>query len=127
MLIEHLNGSKFEVTVRGESLVLQIPTMDGEAPDGVQPVELLLAALGTCMLSSGVEFLRRQGDEVPSAAASLEIDDVVASRPIRVGSIDVSITTSDSFSEKQTAQFLRAASRCKVHNTLLHPPEVKID
>jgi uncharacterized OsmC-like protein len=89
------------------------------------PPELLLASLGSCAAFYAVEYLRtrnlaQSGVEVTVTADKLK-------QPARLGNFYVHVVCPVSLTVDQTEGLIRSVHHCLVHNTLLAPPEIKIE
>ena len=122
--VTHLGGSSYEIRSEDTSLIVSIPVTQDAPRSGLRPSQMLLAALGACMLSTGVEFLHGQGQETSGSA--LELDYELASRPMRISKVNTTVTLPNGLSEAQTGQFNRSIARCAIHNTLHHSVEVEV-
>lgn len=123
--VSHLGGSSYEIRSEDTSLIVSIPVTQEAPRSGLRPSQMLLAALGACMLSTGVEFLHGQGRETSGAALELEYE--LASRPMRISKVSTMVTLPEGLSKAQEGQFTRSIGRCAIHNTLHHSVEVDID
>lgn len=120
--VSHLGGSSYEVRSEDTSLIVSIPVTPEGPRSGLKPSQMLLAALGACMLSTGVEFLHALGRETSGSA--LELDYELASRPVRISKVNTTVTLPEGLTEAQSGQFTRSIGRCAIHNTLHHSVEV---
>jgi putative redox protein len=94
------------------------------AEDGFQSVELLLAALGTCMLGTMLAFAANVG--VSLDGVRLELTPTLADGPERVNSIDMQLCIDGDVEPRRLASLQRVAEHCKVHSTLTHGPELTL-
>ena len=123
--ITHLDKVKFAIHSRSHSIVCDQPTENGGEDSGMTPPELLLASLGSCAAFYAVQYLRTRnlaetGVEVTVTAEKLK-------QPARVGNFRVHVVCPVSLTEEQTEGLMRSVHHCLVHNTLLTPPEIKIE
>lgn len=96
----------------------------GASGQGPRPTDYFLAGLGSCMLGTLMDFADNQG--IDARGTRLAIASTTATRPIRLGSIEVTLQFPSTLTSVQVGQLTRAASRCKIHNTLTTAPEVNI-
>lgn len=95
---------------------------EADAPSaGFRATELLLGALGACMVGTALEFAKRQ--DMPVAGITVEVEDEVARHPTRVGKMTVSMKVDGPVSDADLERLGRVAARCKVHNTLTSESE----
>jgi uncharacterized OsmC-like protein len=94
------------------------------AEDGLRSVELLLAALGSCMLGTMLAFAENVG--VPVDGVRLELTPTLVDGPERVARIDMRLRIGGDIEPKRLASLRRVAEHCKVHSTLEHGPELTL-
>jgi len=123
--ITHLDNVKFAIHSRSHSIVCDQPAENGGEDSGMTPPELLLASLGSCAAFYAMQYLMTRnlaqtGVEVTVTAEKLK-------HPARVGNFRVHVVCPVALTEEQTEGLMRSVHHCLVHNTLLTPPEIKID
>jgi uncharacterized OsmC-like protein len=123
--ITHLDQVKFAIRSRSHSIVCDQPAENGGEDSGMTPPELLLASLGSCAAFYAVQYLKTRnlaqtGIEVTVTAEKLK-------QPARLGNFCVHVVSPVSLTEEQTEGLMRSVHHCLVHNTLLAPPEIKIE
>jgi uncharacterized OsmC-like protein len=89
------------------------------------PPEFLLASLGSCAAFYAVQYLKARklalgGVEVSVTAEKLK-------QPARVGNFRVQVTCPVPLTADQEAGLMRSVESCLIHNTLLSPPEMRIE
>ena len=118
-MVERVEGGGLEARTRD----LTLPV--GRASDDTfRSVELLLAALGSCMLGTMLVFAENVG--VPVDGVRLELTPTVVDGPERVSRIDMRLVLDGDVGPKRLASLQRVAERCKVHSTLDHGPELTL-
>lgn len=95
-----------------------------QAAGAMHSVELLLAALGSCMLGTMLAFAENVG--VPVDGVRLELTPTVVDGPERVARIDMRLRIEGDIEPKRLASLRRVAEHCKVHSTLEHLPELTL-
>ena len=123
--ITHLDQVKFAIQTRSHSIVCDQPAENGGEDSGMTPPELLLASLGSCAAFYAVQYLKTRnfaesGVEVSVTAAKLK-------SPARLGNFQIRVACPVSLTEEQTEGLMRSVHHCLIHNTLLSPPEIKIE
>jgi uncharacterized OsmC-like protein len=123
--ITHLDQVKFSIQSRSHTILCDQPAENGGEDSGMTPPELLLASLGSCAAFYAVQFLKTRnlaetGVEVTVTAEKLK-------QPARLGNFYVHVVSPVSLTEEQTEGLMRSVHHCLVHNTLLAPPEIKIE
>ena len=123
--VRQVQGRRFEVEARGLSLVVDRLEEEGGPGDGFRPTELLLGALGACMMGTMLGFAENQ--DIPVESVQVLLSDEVAEHPKRIGRMRVEMQVGGAISESQAASLRRVAARCKIHSTLAGAPEVDFD
>lgn len=89
------------------------------------PPELLLASLGSCAAFYAVQYLKSRNLEDRSVEVSVTADKL--KQPARLGNFGVRVVCPLFLTEDQTEGLMRSVHHCLIHNTLLTPPEIKIE
>ena len=123
--VTHLDQVKFAIHSRSHSIVCDQPAENGGADCGMTPPEFLLASLGSCAAFYAVQYLKARnlddcGVEVFVTAEKLK-------QPARIGNFRIKVSCPVPLSEEQEQGIMRSVHHCLVHNTLLNPPEIKIE
>jgi uncharacterized OsmC-like protein len=123
--ITHLDHVKFAIHSRSHTIVCDQPAENGGEDSGMTPPELLLASLGSCAAFYAVQYLKtrnlaQSGVEVSITAEKLK-------QPARLGNFRIHVVSPVSLTEEQTEGLMRSVHACLIHNTLLSPPEIKIE
>ncbi|MGO9777891.1 MAG: OsmC family protein [Terracidiphilus sp.] len=123
--ITHLDHVKFAIQSRSHTIVCDQPVENGGEDSGMTPPELLLASLGSCAAFYAVQYLKtrnlaQSGVEVSITAEKLK-------QPARLGNFLIHVVSPVPLTEEQTEGLMRSVHACLIHNTLLTPPEVKIE
>jgi putative redox protein len=124
--VVHVNGDQFSVDIRGHTVVVDQPILDGGGDTGPTPTELFVAGLATCVAHYARGHLARHNLDPTGLAVTVDWE-FAADRPARVGRIDVRIDPPPSLPEERRAGLLAVASHCTVHNSLSQPPAITID
>lgn len=121
--VSYAGGDRLKIRVRGHELSSDQPIVDGGDDTGPTPTELFIASLASCVGFYAERFLRRNNQ----ATAGLVVNCAYrwAEGPHRVGWIDVAVEAPGLDRSKREA-FTRVIEHCTVHNTLEHPPAVRI-
>lgn len=114
-----------EVEIRGFRLLADEPGETGGTDRGPSPYELLLAALGTCIVMTVRYHAERKGWPLDSVTVTLDHDRVHAkdcaecmTKEGRLDRIKRRVELTGALDETQRAQLLEIADRCPVHRTL---------
>ncbi|HSJ13728.1 MAG TPA: OsmC family protein [Longimicrobiales bacterium] len=123
MVVTHDGGLRFVTDIRGHRLVVDQPGPKGEdtAP---MPVELLGAALGTCIALYVQQYCASRA--LPYEGMRVELQQHSVKHPYRLGSFAVRIVLPEPLAPEHLEMLERVARSCPVHNTLLHAPRLDI-
>lgn len=96
-----------------------------DAEEGTwMPTELFLGGLAGCMLANAMYHAHVNGIDVDGM--SVRVTGETVSRPTRFGHITVDLLVPDLADDAHVDALVRAASRCKVHNTLHDVPDIDV-
>ena len=123
--VSQIEGVKFDIQARSHKIVSDQPSENGGADSGMTPPELLLASLGSCAAFYAAEYLRTRNLAQSGVEVSVTAEKLL--KPARLGEFHVMVTSPVSLTAEQTASMMRCVHSCLVHNTLLSPPEIKIE
>lgn len=123
--ITHLDQVKFAIHSRSHSILCDQPADNGGTDSGMTPPEFLLASLGSCAAFYAVQYLKTRnlantGVEVTVTAEKLK-------QPARIGNFRIHVVCPVALTEDRNEGLMRSVHHCLVHNTLLTPPEIKIE
>ena len=122
--IVHEGGLAFSASMRGHRVLTDQPTSLGGEDRGTTPLELIGAALGTCIALYVVQFCNAR--QISSAGLRVGVTSHKAKTPYRIGRYDVQLTLPAELPLELYERARRAAESCAVHNTLMHAPEIGI-
>ena len=123
--VTRLEGKRLSVTGTDGRLIVDDLSPDGGPGDGWRPTELVLAALGGCMVGTMLSFAADQ--EIPVGDVRMVLEDEVAGPPKRIGVIAMTMFIAGDVSPRQLESLKRVASKCKIGNTLADSPELVFD
>jgi uncharacterized OsmC-like protein len=123
--VTHLDKVKFAIHSRSHTILCDQSAENGGTDGGMTPPEFLLASLGSCAAFYAVQYLRTRnlddsGVEVSVTAEKLK-------QPARIGNFRIHVSCPVALTEEQEQGVMRSVHHCLVHNTLLNPPEIKIE
>jgi len=121
--VGYRGGDRLWINVRGHEMGADQPVEDGGADTAPTPTELFLAGLAACVAFYAERFLRRH----ELSTDGLEVTCVYgwAENPHRVGDVELTVAAPGVPAVRREA-FTRVIEHCTVHNTLEHPPAVRI-
>jgi putative redox protein len=123
--ITHEGGLAFSASVRGHKILTDQPVTAGGQDSAPSPLELLGAALGTCVALYVTQFCNAR--ELSTTGMRVEVTGEKAKIPYRMGSFDVRLTLPADFPVVLHDAVERVARTCAVHNTLTHAPEITFE
>ena len=123
--IKHLDNVKFSIHSRSHTILCDQPAENGGEDSGITPPELLLASLGSCAAFYAVQYLKSRKLAESGVEVSVTADKLT--QPARMGNFRVQVICPVALSEDHITGLMRSVHHCLVHNTLLSPPEIKIE
>jgi uncharacterized OsmC-like protein len=123
--VKQVDGVRFSIQSRSHTVLCDQPAENGGQDSGMTPPEFLLASLGSCAAFYAVQYLKARklalgGVEVSVTAEKLK-------QPARVGNFRVQVTCPVPLTADQETGLMRSVESCLIHNTLLSPPEMRIE
>ena len=123
--IKQLDRVKLSIQSRSHTILCDQPAENGGEDSGMTPPELLLASLGSCAAFYAVQYLKSRKLAESGVEVSVTADKLT--QPARMGNFRVQVTCPVALSEDHASGLMRSVHHCLVHNTLLSPPEIKIE
>ncbi len=123
--IKHEKDFRVTAAMRGHRLTLDAPAEQGGMDAGPTPVELLAAAVGSCMAMHIAKYCKAA--KLPHEGFGIDLDFQLAKDPLRIGSITADITLPHSFPKDRIDAVKRAAEQCTVKNTLKESTMLDVD
>ncbi|MFP3914837.1 MAG: OsmC family protein [Actinomycetota bacterium] len=123
--VKQIEGRRLAIRARGNEVIVDDTREAGGPGDGFRPTELLLGALGACMIGTMINFARGQGITVDDIA--MELEDEAAEKPSRVERIRATMELRTDADKRRRASLERVAGACKIHNTLEGSPSISFD
>ena len=123
--VSHVDGVRFAIQARSHIVTSDQPLENGGEDSGMTPPEFLLASLGSCAAYYAVEYLRTRNLAQTGVEVSVTAEKLL--KPARLGNFRIHVLSPVELSPEHNQGMVRAIERCLVHNTLLTPPEIKID
>lgn len=120
----HAGGMRFTAEVRGHLIETDQPTDGGGADSAAMPLELMGASLATCIALYVHQFLAVR--HLPTSGLRVDMASEMAHQPKRIGAFDVRVQLPDGVPEEYRERIERVAMSCPAHNTLTHPPEIRV-
>jgi uncharacterized OsmC-like protein len=123
--VSHLGQVKFNIQARSHSILCDQPVENGGDDSAMTPPELMLASLGSCAAFYAVQYLKTRHLAESGVEVSVTADKL--KQPARLGNFNIRVECPVPLTEEQTEGLMRSVHHCLIHNTLLAPPEIKIE
>lgn len=121
----HRDGASFVAECRGHQIVTDSPAKaDAPREAGMMPTELVLAALGTCAGYYARQFLLPHN--IDFADMLVRVTCHIAKNPPRLDDFKIEVDV-PGLPDELREGLHAAIEHCTVHNTLLHPPKMRIN
>jgi uncharacterized OsmC-like protein len=117
-------GVRFTADIRGHKVHVDQPRQGGGEDSAPGPLELVPAALGTCVAYFVQQFLATRG--VDPTGLEVAVGVAGAPNPHRIGRFEVRVRAPAGMPERYRDAVVRAAETCTVHHTLSHTPEILV-
>jgi uncharacterized OsmC-like protein len=114
-------GGVFEFT---NGAVRVQATRDGD--QGVRAVDLLLGALAMCVAGTVRSYANSHGVEGLDSV-TVEVHGEEVGPPTRLATATLSIRLDGALRDEDRVRLLRAGAHCKIHTTLTHGVDVRIE
>ena len=124
IVVTHEGGVKFAAQIRSHRLLVDQPIRAGGEDTGPAPIELLGAALGTCVALYVQQFCHVRG--LPYDGMRVEVEQYGAGNPNRIGTFVVRVVLAHELPEEYAAMLERVARSCPAHNTLASGADVEV-
>lgn len=123
MVITHDGGKRFAAQIRGHRLVVDQPEKAGGTDSGPMPIELLGAALGTCVAYYVRQFLETRS--LDTTGLRVEVRPHWMAELRRLGRFEVQVVVPADLAEPYPAMLERVARSCPAGATLELGSEVE--
>ncbi len=124
VFVEHLGAVKFQVNARSHTVISDQPSDIGGSDQGMNPPELLLAALGACAGYYAVQYLKKRNLSMEKTRVRVAAEKV--KNPFRLDNFQVEIEIPADLLEEHRAGIEQAVHHCLIHKTLLYPPQITL-
>jgi uncharacterized OsmC-like protein len=122
MIITHDGGTKFTAQIRQHRVTVDQPIKGGGEDSAVMPIELLGAALGTCIALYVQQFCQTRS--LPFEGMRVEVDPRKVQG--RIESFGVRVVLPEALPVQYSEMLERVVRSCPAHNTLVHGATVDV-
>jgi len=123
--VEHRRDDRFDIAIGHHLVHVDQPLVDGGGDTGPTPTELFVAGLASCVAHYARRYLHRHGLPTDGLAVTATFA-WATDRPARLSTVDLDIAIPAGVPADRHDALLAVASHCTVHNSLEHPPLVRI-
>jgi len=124
IVVTHESGSRFAAQTRSHRVVVDQPARGGGADAGPMPIELLGAALGTCIAFYVQRFLHVRN--LPYQGMRVEVEQHKAGNPNRIGAFVARVILPAPLPAAYVGLLERVARNCPAHGTLTHRSQILV-
>ncbi|HEV8497430.1 MAG TPA: OsmC family protein [Gemmatimonadaceae bacterium] len=124
IVVTHDGDVRFAAQIRSHRIVVDQTVRGGGADSAPAPIELLGAALGTCVAYYVQQFCHSRG--LPYDGLRVEVEQHGAQNPARIGRFVVRVMLAAEIPAHYAAMLERVAQSCPAHNTLSHGADVTV-
>lgn len=122
--VEHLGAVQFEIRARQHTIDCDQPEENGGFDEGMTPLELMLASLGSCAGYYAAQYLRKQG--LAKEGTRVRVTANKKTGPARLDDFRIEVDLPVACGAEHRKGVEDAVHRCPIHNTLQHPPKITI-
>jgi len=119
-----VDGVQLAVDVRRHRLLVDQPVEEGGRDEGMTPVELLIASLGSCIGYFAVRFCQRHQLATEGLRVRMTWD--YAERPHRVGSMAAHVQLPMALEPLLQDRLQQVLEGCTVHKTIEITPKISV-
>jgi putative redox protein len=123
--VSQVKGVQFDIQARSHTITCDQPTDNGGADCGMTPPELMLASLGSCAAFYAAQYLKARKLAETGVEVTVKADKLL--QPARLANFHVQVTSPVPLTAEQHEGMMRSVHHCLIHNTLLSPPEIRIE
>jgi len=124
LTVTRTGPARFTANVRGHSVHTDQSIKGGGADEHPSPLELLGAALGTCVALYTTRFCEARGLDATGLAVQVTTEQAPDSK--RIGRFALTLLLPPTVPEEYHPLLERVARTCPVHHTLSHPAEIAV-
>jgi putative redox protein len=124
IVVTHHGGVRFDAQIRSHRISVDQPFHTGGEDAGPMPIELLGAALGTCIALYVQQYLHVRG--LPYEGMRVEVDQQSVRSPSRISTFSVHVILPAAIPPQHLEILERVARSCPAHNTFADSPRMDI-
>jgi len=124
IVVTHEGGLSFGARIRTHRIVTDQSMKAGGEDSAPSPLELIPAALGSCVALYVHQFCRSR--ELPSDCLRVEVTPRYASGPSRIAEMGIRVCLPGELPPHAVEMLERVVRSCPVHNTLAHGVAISV-
>ncbi|MBI3811455.1 MAG: OsmC family protein [Nitrospirae bacterium] len=124
MEITWIKGVQLDVKVRGHRILTDQPLEEGGTDEGMTPVEMLVASLGSCIGYFAVRFYQRH--EFKTAGLRVAMEWGYAEQPHRIGSLTAHVHLPVKLDSTMRDRLQKVLDGCTIHNSIRIAPKIEV-
>jgi uncharacterized OsmC-like protein len=124
MTVTWVKGAQLAVDVRRHRLLVDQPADEGGEDQGMTPVELLVASLGSCIGYFAARFCQRH--QLPADGLRVMMAWDYAEQPHRVGSMTADVHLPLKLEPAMRARMQKVLEGCTVHHSISIAPKIDV-
>jgi uncharacterized OsmC-like protein len=125
MNITYKGGTRFDAQTQNHTIIVDQPKEGGGQDAGPTPPELFITSLGSCIGIYALWFCQKR--KIPYEGMRININwSKSANPPARVDAIQIKIELPNGCPKEYQEPLIKNVEKCMVHNSITHPPEIKI-
>lgn len=126
VVASYRDGQTYAAATRGHAVLTDQPAEAGGSDAAMTPVELLVAALSSCVAFYAGQYLARHRLDRKGLQVSAEFT-MAPDAPARVREVMLKVRVPGGIPPGRQAALLAVASHCTVHNTLRQIPDITLE
>jgi putative redox protein len=123
-VVTHVDGVRFSIQVRSHEILVDQTLRGGGKDTAPTPIELLGAALGSCIAYYVRQFLKTR--DLPTEGLRVEVVQNKGSNPSRVEEFLTRVILPAGLDDNYIPMIERVVQTCPAHNTLKMGAEVQV-
>lgn len=124
MTISWVGGVQLSAEIRNHRVLVDQPVEEGGQDQGITPVEMFVASLGTCIGYFAVRFCQRH--KIPTAGLKIGMEWAYAEQPHRIGTIIAHVDLPGKLDPAMRDRLRKVLEGCTVHNSITITPKISI-
>jgi len=117
-------GLRLQAAARKHRILTDQPEEEGGEDQGMTPVELFVASLGTCIGFYAVRFFQRHG--ISAKGLKIRMSWSYSEQPHRVGSLKAEVDVAQKVDAGMMDRLQKVVEGCTVHHSISISPKISV-